>query len=369
MVSSIINSNRSPTNYELQLLQAATPRSTMPAQATAQPSSAQQMAYGNPYVQQHAGYASAGPQHQMPSHAVVTPQHHQQQQAQYAQMPAQAAAPMYTSAPQMQTAYAAPTQQYMSPAQYAALQYYPSSNHSTPTNANHDGGLRARSVSSDATGMGYAVQPSVLVGMPVAMMPMPLTTGGQVQYGRGGYQTTPQQAYMQQQYQQQHQAQAQQHHYQQQGQPRGSCSEYFAAVKGLDLKVTTKPPGAMHDGAEHGVMTMPLSGSRDSTPKSIYKERKTTPGARKGMLDGRGNDVRQQQMHQQMQMTQQMMLQLQMHQQMQIQFKAPSRRGSNESIGTTSLFMGSPGYEEGLQSGSMDADDSNNVVVREPLEP
>ena len=319
MVSSILGSNRSPTAYELHQLHQlqthsamCTPHST--PRNVSVPAQGHQGQYGYSY--------------RMPMNATSLFIQQQQQQQQQQHVPV---TPMYSQ--QHQGQYISPPYQF---------QYYPSSANSTPTNARHDGNLRTRSMSTDAGSYSAA---SMMMPMPTVVV-MPMQPSQQQQAYNQNYSSAPQQ----QQYLNSP-AQGQQGGSLTPGKayspstPRGSCSEYFAATKGLDLSINTMPP-SMHPA--YDMTAAVLQGSAENTPKSIYTTRKTTPGARRQMYDMRQADFRQQQLQNQHQ------VQVQVHmdsnagpQNMQQQQagKAPSRRNSNESIGTTSLFLGGSGED------------------------
>ena len=319
MVSSILGSNRSPTAYELHQLHQlqthsamCTPHST-PRNASV-PAQGHQGQYGYSYTMpmNATSLLIQQQQQQQQQHVPVTPMYSQQHQGQYISHPYQ-------------------------------FQYYPSSANSTPTNARHDGNLRTRSMSTDAGSYSAA---SMMMPMPtVVVMPMQPPQQQQQTYNQNYSSAPPQQ----QQYLNSP-AQGQQSGSHTPGKayspstPRGSCSEYFAATKGLDLSINTMPP-SMHPA--YDMTAAVLQGSAENTPKSIYTTRKTTPGARRQMYDMRQADIRQQQLQHQHQAHMNSSAGPQNMQQQQQAGKAPSRRNSNESIGTTSLFLGSSGEDSG----------------------
>jgi hypothetical protein len=361
MVSQILNSNRSPTNYEMQLLRAMTPRNGVPMQA--QQYAAPQYA---PYmtqqqgVQQHQGYATSATMMvspaQTPSHAAMM-----QQQG-------------YMSPPPQQAPMVAP--QYMYP-------YYSSASN-TPTHANPEIGLRAlqaRSVSGEGNAVNYGAQQtaSMVMQMPMMMqqggMPQlaPInTSAGYVQMMPQYQQQGPQQQMPQQVSQQPHSPTDQQQQQQQPMSPqsgaatplgkayapptpRGSCSEYFSAVTGLSLKVSTDPVQHMEQPA---VLVQHLAGSRDNTPKSMYTTRRSTPSAR-GAYGGRSPTHMQMVMAQQLHMQQALVQQMQLNGAYQDPRKGPpSRRSSSDSTGTAPLYVNQGGMEEdGMRNVGSDSTD------------
>jgi hypothetical protein len=222
MVSQILNSNRSPTNYELSLLRSITPRTSVPVGAQAQPHMVTpQGVFANPYM---SGQGMAMPLTSGGALAAPAPGQYGQQQPSH-------------------------VPQYMYP-------YFVPSNSTTPTHANPEMGLRARSGSSDGT-VSYGTP------MPMPMMMMvpvqQVTPGGQ--YAGNPPPLRPVNAtsgyMMPSQYPGDHQGDdsAQQPSPDQEASaqdgtrgpaygattpPRGSCSEHF----GLNLKVSTEPaPG------------------------------------------------------------------------------------------------------------------------------
>ena len=210
---------------------------------------------------------------------------------------------------------------------YVQYQYYGTSNAGTPTHANPEMGLRGRGVPAESgTAMSYmqSMPNGQMIPMSVVMVPMqpgqhqpgqqvsmhqqqyqqqqiPLTSGGYTQA------FVPPQIQIQTQTQQEQEQQEQQ----QQGSslpvgkafmpptPRGSCSDYFAATKGLNLRVSTNPVPPYP--VEFTQQIAQPSGSRETTPKSIYSTRKATPSAKQTMLEHRSPAAQQAHMQQYMQ--------------------------------------------------------------------
>lgn len=273
MVSQILNSNRSPSNYELQMLRALTPHAQGQGQSHLV---TPQRAYNTPY-----GSNPAAGQQQSYGSVMVTPIS--------TQMSGVLSPPPMQYIPQSQQGS---TMQYAYP-------YYSTSLASTPTNANPEHGLRSRSMSSDAaTAVGYSngMQQQMMMPVPTmvpVMMPMQRMQSppGQAYAGyapqqmQGGYGQSPPPQYHNESAQTQSQAQAQG-----QGQsgmdkastPRGSCSAHFNAVAGLELKVSTDPV-APHLSQDPNAQYMQqlASSSGDSTISGGYATR--TDAARNAM--------------------------------------------------------------------------------------